>query len=339
MRLQVALYSFLFITILGCGSDPVPPITPKPDPEPVDTIKTPVTKDSIFEKKTQSVEFSEVYVDETFDQSLFLGSLWNLKDTVGRLLIENLASKAKSFEVNVMPSSFQMDFFKGVPSYAAIRRYADTHSETSSSGPISTQNSEFSDYRQIQAYLGYSKDIQKVIELVKHKDSTTIVKSHSTLRRAFNVNLILDVDFSDYQNNYTNDDINKLKKENYNPYFVHSVNYGTHLILMAESNSPRPDLSAAIDKLLENKALSTADEQVLASSNLLAYYRGGSKNSFIQYAKGTAAIKSTMAELLIQMDRKDNRYDYPINFTLTSLETYRSLGYFAVFDAQFKIKK
>lgn len=338
MRFQLTLYSFLFITFLGCGSDPVSPVLP-PDPEPIDTIKNPIAKDSIFEKKSVIYSVNETFFDESFDQSLFLGSIWNLKDTSGRLLVENLASKAKSFEVNVIPSSFENELFKGVPTYNAIRMYAEMFKNSLSNGSIAAQSSEFSDYRQIQAYLGYSKDVQKVVDLVKHSDSTTIVKENTSLRRTLNVDLNLFVDLVDYQNNYSEDDITKLKQQNYSPYFVHSVNYGTHLILMAETDFSRAELNAAIDKLLEKKALSTADEQVLAASNLLAYYRGGSKNSFIQFSKGTAAIKTTIAELLIQMDRKENRFDYPINFILTSLEDYTQLEYSNVFDAQFKIKK
>ncbi|MGE8292576.1 MAG: hypothetical protein ACN6ON_12890 [Sphingobacterium sp.] len=331
------LLLFVLGLISSCTKDPVikPEIEP---PTPIDTTKVvmPKPKDSLFERRSFSFVIHEHFVDETVDQQLFLGSLWSLKDTTKSLHLENIQSMAKKFPIYVMANSAKEEMGHFFPSYTSILNYANLFKNTDLSGSIEMGSRDFSDYAEIQLYIPLNKDIEKVLNLVKHGDSTTVQKTHSTFRHTLVRRLTLDTDQVDYFSNYQESDLNNLKKLGYSPYFIISVNYGYQLVIAAESDFTRPDMNRAIDKLLEGNPLDNIDEQVLNTTKLLVYYRDGSKDTFIRHAINLQEIKSTLSTLSHRIKSNFDNFTYPLSYLAMHITTGEILGYTNTFDLQVK---
>lgn len=333
------LFAFGLGLILSCTKDPVIKPTIEP-PTPTDTTKVtvPKPKDSLFERKSVSFVVKEHFVDETVDQQLFLGSLWNLKDTTKGLYLENIQSKAKNFPIYVMANSAKEEIGHFLPSYVSILNYANLFRNTDLSGSLEMDSRDFSDYAEIQLYIPLNRDIEKALNLVRHSDSTTVQKAHSTFRHTLVRRLTLDTDQVDYFSNYRESDLNNLKKLGYSPYFILSVNYGYQLVIAAEGDFTRADMNRAIDKLLEGNSLDNMDEQVLNATKLLIYYRDGGQETFIRHAVNFQEIKNTISALNLRMESNFDNFTYPLSYLAMHISTGEILGYTNSFDLQVKKK-
>jgi hypothetical protein len=143
----------------------------------------------------------------------------------------------------------------------------------------------------------------------------------------------------EYYEAYPTSEVAALTQAGYSPYVLSSVTYGTNMILMGETDSTRAKLNTAIDKILEKQALDDIDIKVLDCSNLLIYYRGGGKNSFIQYPKGAQAIETALRDMLLYVSQTENIFNYPLTYDFMSLKDYSTLEYYNIFDIHVKKEK
>lgn len=337
---MMKIHSILGITIcsllwLSCSKKkPIEEIDPSIPKEPTEEV-TPSPK-PIFEKRQIQLKMSEYYTDQSTDESYFLGSVWNLKDTIKGLQLESLQKKAKNTKFHILSynPSIDMGFFE--PNYSSILAYANRFKNSSQSGSMSFSKTTFADYAEIQGYLGYSKDVERALSLVRHSDSTTVQKKYNTLFYSNLNKLTLFVDHIEYFETYNDGTIAQLKKEGYNPYLLVSVTYGSQLIIMGESDSTRVSLNTALDRLLDNKSLEDKDLKVLDCSRVLFYYRGGGKDSFIQYPKGGQAIQTTVKNLLAMIEKTENVFSYPLKYSFMNMANYDVLSTYNIYETHIK---
>ncbi len=334
--LSIALCTLLWV---GCTKktpiEEVDPGTPKePTEEPTGEGKT----DSVplFEKRKVQIAMSEYYSDSSIDQSYFLGSLWHLKDTLNGLQLESLAKKSKPDKFHVLSYSFTVDMGFFEPSYNAVLEHANKFKSSKQTTGISMSRTTFADYAEIQRYLGYSKDVEKVLSLVRHSDSTTVQKKYNTLLHGDLEKLTLYIDQTEYRDTYPESTISQFKQEGYDPYVLALVTYGSRMILMGESDSSRVSLNTTLEKLLADTPLEKNDVAVLESSQILMYYRDGGKDSFIAYPKGGKAIQSEFAELLNRIKRTQNDFSYPLKYSFMSMFDYDVLRTYNIYHTHIR---
>jgi len=326
---------------ISCTKDPIEPKVEPPVVVPTDTTKNEPTfpKDKYEIRKVQ-LPMSELFADDNIDEQVYLGGIWNLKDTIEGPRLESMESKAKKVKFHFLShndASVDLGFFE--PSYSNVLSYADKFEKSKQVSSIIFTSSTFEDYAQIQGYLGNSKDVKKILSLVKRGDSTTINKTNSTLRVS-NVNkLTLFIDFMEYHDAYPEAEVAVFSEAGYSPYVLSSVTYGTHTILMGETDSTRASLNTAIDKILDNKPLDEFDIKVLDCSKLLIYYRGGGKRSFIQYPTGAKAIETVLLDMLLYKKQTENIFNYPLTYDFMSLKDFSTLRYYNIFDVRVKKQK
>ena len=325
---------------LSCTKDPIEPTIEPPEVVPTDTTKNkPTVPTDKYEILKVQFQMNKLFADDYIDEKVFLGGLWSLKDTLDGPRLESLEAKAKKVKFHFLSYndfSVDMGFFE--PSYANGLAYANKFEKSKQASSMNFSSSTFEDYAEIQGFLGNSKDVKKALSLVRHADSTTISKPNSTLRIGNLNRLTIYIDHTEYFDAYPESEVAVLTKAGYSPYVLASVTYGTHMILMGETDSTRVKLNTAIDKILEKKALDDIDTKVLDCSNLLIYYRGGGKNSFIQYPKGAQAIGTALRDMLLYMSQTENIFNYPLTYDFMSLKDYSTLKYYNIFDIHFKKK-
>ena len=333
--------NILWITIcsllwLSCSKktaiEEIDPSIPK---EPTEEV-TPDPK-PMFEKRQVQFEMSEYYTDQNIDENYFLGSIWHLKDTIKGLQLESLEKKAKNTKFHILSyndPSIEMGFFE--PNYNSILAYANRFKKSTQFSGMSFSKTTFADYAEIQGYLGYCRDVERALSLVRHSDSTTVRKKYNTLFYNNLNKLTLFVDHIEYYETYTDGAITQLKKEGYNPYLLASVTYGSQLILMGESDSARVSLNIALDRLLDRKPLEDRDLKVLDCSRVLFYYRGGGKESFVRYPQGAKAIQTAMKDLFTTIQQTENVFNYPLKYSFMSMADYSLLRTYNIYSTHIK---
>ncbi|MDR6734369.1 MULTISPECIES: hypothetical protein [unclassified Sphingobacterium] len=292
-----------------------------------------IATDKRYKFVGRSVGFSvtQFYVDGTVDKNFHLGTVWGLKDTTPQLKLTALRSYYKPFKNTVSSTQPTLSSIRIIPGYDAIRAFA----KKSRGEPAVLEQSSvgaFFDYRAIRYHLNNSPDVDSVLKLVRHRDSTTIKRANSLLLRREHIAFSLQVDLADYVKVFNKEEVGKLKKTGYNPYYVSSVNYGTHSIIMGESDFPRGDLKNVLEKLLYNQQLTELDKAILNGSDVLVYLRGGRQKSFIRRATGLNPIKKLVADYKNELELQQHSYDYPISYSLGGLNSYGHLKFWYSYD-------
>ncbi|WP_139351044.1 hypothetical protein [Sphingobacterium sp. CZ-UAM] len=336
IRYHILLFSSLIW--FSCTKDPIVKKTEPPVPAPADTSKKePDTPKDKYELHKIQFQVNELFADDAIDEQVFLGSIWDLKDTVGGPQLESMASQAKKVNFHILSYndlSVDMGFFE--PSYSNILAYANKFNKSKQASSINYAMSTFEDYAEVQGYLGNSGDVKAMLSLVKHADSTTIQKPNSMLL-VNNVNkLNLFIDHTEYLDAYPETEVANLINAGYSPYVLASVTYGSRMILMGESDSTGISLRNTINKVLDNNLLDDQDIKVLDCSKLLIYCRGGGKESFIQYPAGAKAIETGLKDLRRYMDQTENIFDYPLTYSFMSLVDYSTLSYYNQYSVRKK---
>ncbi|KGE12279.1 hypothetical protein DI53_3929 [Sphingobacterium deserti] len=225
-----------------------------------------------------------------------------------------------------------------LPSFDAMKDYATRNSKNRTSG-FSSSSITFSDYAEIQRWIPNNVDTKRFLELATSQDSTVVRKPFTTLMQSEAILFDFYTDLTDFQPYFTVKYINELITLGRSPYFVHSVSYGKHYIIMAESDSSRAHLNRTIEKLVAENPLTMQEENVLAASKVLIYLRTGKKESFIEKGEGAQEIKNMVSRFNTEWKDVSHQYDYPLSCTLTSLKDYRPLRYNQSFDFNVKEKK
>lgn len=292
---------------------------------------------STFAKKNQfisrSVGFSvnQLYVDQTVDKNFYLGTVWGLKDTMPTVGLTPLRSHYKPFKITLVPTTPVIPSVKIVPTFEGIRSYArkNKSSEPAMSGFSVT---DFFDYESIRYHLNNSPDVDSVLKLVEHHDSTTIKRAYSCLMRSENISFSLMAQLNEFSSAFRSKDVVQLMQDGFNPYYMNVVNYGTHVIMMGESDFPRIDFKNALDKLLSGQPLTEKEETILNASDLLIYLRGGKKESFIKRANGLEGIIKLVKEFKKEFEKQSNSFDFPISYSLRSLDDFSLLKFWYSYD-------
>ncbi|QIH32982.1 hypothetical protein [Sphingobacterium sp. DR205] len=292
---------------------------------------------STFAKKNQfisrSVGFSvnQLYVDQTVDKNFYLGTVWGLKDTMPTVGLTPLRSHYKPFKITLVPTTPVIPSVKIAPTFESIRSYArkNKSSEPAMSGFSVT---DFFDYESIRYHLNNSPDVDSVLKLVEHHDSTTIKRAYSCLMRSENISFSLMAQLNEFSSAFRSKDVVQLMQDGFNPYYMNVVNYGTHVIMMGESDFPRIDFKNALDKLLSGQPLTEKEETILNASDLLIYLRGGKKESFIKRANGLEGIVKLVKEFNKEFEKQSNSFDFPISYSLRSLDDFSLLKFWYSYD-------
>ncbi|MDM1292725.1 hypothetical protein HX021_00260 [Sphingobacterium sp. N143] len=306
------------------------------DKEDVDLESKELEEDALAQKYHfigRSIGFSvnQIYTDQTIDQQFYLGSIWGLKDTMPTVALSPLHNYIKPFKSSISSTHPTLRSVKIIPSFAAVRSFAKkSKGEQTVLDQFSTGT--FFDYRAIRYHLNNSADVDSVLRLVVHNDSTTVKRVFSILLHREHVAFNLYADFDDFASTFHGEELLTLEKTGLKPYYVSSVNYGTNSIIMGESDYPGSDFKRVLEKLLDKQSLTNMDEEILQHSDVLIYLRGGRKASFIQREHGLEGIRKLVKAYKKELEVQRHTFDYPISYTLSDLATFRSLKFWYSYD-------
>ncbi|MGE8379517.1 MAG: hypothetical protein ACN6PN_14235 [Sphingobacterium sp.] len=321
---------YLFVLLLGlfllssCDKE-------EGDPDSMEIDGAALAKKFQFIGRSVGFSVNQIYVDQTIDKNFYLGTVWGLKDTIPTVKLTSLRSRYKPFKITIVPTTSAISNAKIVPTFDGIRSYArkNKSTELTMSGFSIT---DFFDYESIRYHLNNSPDVDSVLKLVEHHDSTTIKRAYSCLMRSENIAFSLMAQFNEFSSAFGRKDVAQLKQAGFNPYYTNIVNYGTHLIMMGESDYPRIDFKNVLDKLLEGRPLTEKEKTILNASDLLIYLRGGKRESFIRRESGLQEITKLITEFKKEFERQSNSFDFPISYSLRSLDNFSPLKFWYSYD-------
>lgn len=320
----------LFVLLLGlfllssCDKEEV-------DPDSMEIDGSTLSKKFKFISRSVGFSINQFYVDQTVDKDFYLGTVWGLKDTMPTVGLVSLRSHYKPFKIKIVPTTPVISSAKIVPTFEGVRSYArkNKSSEFTMSGFSVT---DFFDYESIRYHLNNSPDVESVLKLVEHHDSTTVIRAYSCLMRSENIAFSLMAQFNEFSSAFPSKDVVQLRHAGFNPYYTNVVNYGTHVIMMGESDFPRVDFKNALDKLLSGQPLAEKEKTILNASDLLIYLRGGRKESFIRRANGLQEISKLVTEFKKEFEKQSNSFDFPISYSLRSLDNFSLLKFWYSYD-------
>lgn len=340
MNRFLTLCLFALILISSCTKNKIQPPDPPVvdttivdttiiDSTVIDTTKPPIVPKDRFVTRAISSELRYFYVDADVNTDLFLGSLWDLKDTSGGLEIETMKTISKPFSMDIYFQDLLVEpEMNIVPTYDLVKAYISkslTNRNTRGSGHFNSTG--FSDYHAIKLFLGNNKDVAKITDLIIHDDSTTIRKANGQLLDAQLAEYTVSSFSEESRNQFAKENLPKWKSQGLDPYYVSIAVYGRQVFFMGESDSTGNDLQAALRKLLAEDVLSEQNKAVLAAGSLLVYYRTDVKDPFIKYAEGLAGIEQLAAEFQQAFKNYKPTYNYPLYYYLSSVEEDRYLRY------------
>ncbi|MDR2272592.1 MAG: hypothetical protein LBF27_16915 [Sphingobacterium sp.] len=324
------MMKYIFVLLLGlfllssCDKEEV-------DPDALEIDGGTLSKKFQFIGRSVGFSVNQIYVDQTIDKNFYLGTVWGLKDTIPTVELTSLRSHYKPFKITIVPSTTVISTAKILPTFDGIRSYARKN-KSSALALSGFSITDFFDYESIRYHLNNSPDVDSVLKLVEHHDSTTIKRAYSCLMRSENIAFSLMAQFNEFSSAFSSKDIIQLKQSGFNPYYTNIVNYGTHVILMGESDYPRIDFKNALDKLLAGNPLTEKEETILNASDLLIYLRGGRKESFIKRANGLQGITKLITEFNKEFEKQRTSFDFPLSYSLRSLDNFSLLKFWYSYD-------
>jgi hypothetical protein len=165
-----------------------------------------------FVGRSVGFSVSQIYVDGTTDKNFYLGTLWGLNDTTPELKLTSLRNYYKPFKTVISSTQPTLSSTRIIPGFDAVRAFA----KKSKGEPAVLEQSSvgaFFDYRAIRYHLNNSPDVDSVLKMVRHHDSTTIKRANSLLLRREHITFSLHVDLEDYAKAFNKDELGKLKKQ------------------------------------------------------------------------------------------------------------------------------
>lgn len=321
---------YLFVLLLGlfllssCDKEEV-------DPDSMEIDGGALSKKFQFIGRSVGFSVNQIYVDQTIDKNFYLGTVWGLKDTMPTVELASLRGRYKPFKITIVPTTSAISGSKITPTFEGVRSYArkNKNAEAVMSGFSIT---DFFDYESIRYHLNNSPDVDSVLRLAEHNDSTTIKRAYSCLMRSENIAFSLIAEINEFSSAFSRSDVSQLKQAGINPYYTNVVNYGTHVIMMGESDYPRIDFKNVLDKLLDGQRLSEDEENILNASDLLIYLRGGRKESFIRRESGLQGIMKLIKGFKKEFEKQSNSFDFPISYSMRNLDDFSPLKFWYSYD-------
>jgi len=113
-----------------------------------------------------------------------------------------------------------------------------------------------------------------------------------------------------------------------NLYYVNTVDYGYIYIWLLEGKTDENSLKTTFRKVFAGEMLNSDDNKILEEATLSVYVRSSNeKDPLIKQAKGIKSITALQREFNQWINNPDVSYDYPISFSMRSLENYASFQY------------
>jgi len=78
--------------------------------------------------------------------------------------------------------------------------------------------------------------------------------------------------------------------------------------------------------------LTEKEETILNASDLLIYLRGGKRESFIRRESGLQEITKLITEFKKEFEKQSNSFDFPISYSLRSLDNFSPLKFWYSYD-------
>lgn len=315
------LYFAFVITLCftACNKSPLAPPTtekeePKPEPEKEDDDDNQPPKERYTIKQGRNSVIRH-YTASDINQDLYLGSLWHLQDTTDKVILEKEKFPFPLFECALFFDGPGIRSITAIPSFKAMQDYIVAAKPAIGSQASAGSGSSFDDYALIKGILPDNVDRQKFLALATVNDSTVIRKPYSS---SFNgeIAVHMNIDFTDMANKMSDDDRKAMQAMNKSLYMVASVAYGKKYVIMVESDSVRGNINSAFRKLIARESLDKTDEETVAASKMLLYYRGGKKESLVAKAEGKGDILTLISKFHQEWDDKNTQYDYPLYYYL-----------------------
>ncbi|PRD45482.1 hypothetical protein [Sphingobacterium haloxyli] len=317
------IYYVFAITLCfaACSKSPLtPPPTEKEEPEPEkdgddDDDNENESPQELYTIKQGRNSVIRHYTASDINQDLYLGSLWHLQDTTDKVILEKQKFPFPLFECALFFEGPGILSTTAIPSFKAMRDYIVAAKPAIGSQASAGSGSSFDDYALIKGILPDNVDRQKFLALATVNDSTVIRKPYSS---SFNGEIAthMNIDFTDMADKMSDDDRKAMQAMNKSLYMVSSVAYGKKYVIMVESDSVRGSINSAFRKLIGRESLDKTDEETVAASKMLLYYRGGKKESLVAKADGKEDILTLINTFHQEWDDKNTQYDYPLYYYL-----------------------
>ena len=290
-------------------------------PEPVEKKEPEKEEDDddspkeVYVTKTGKATFKEQYTASDINQDLYIGSLWHLKDTIDKVELESQQFPFPLFECELFFDNPSIPYTSVIPTFQAMRNYAYSKKPNIGSYSLGGSGGRFDDYAQIKGMLPDNVDRQEFLRLASVNDSTVTRKPHTSMFTAETVTH-MHIDFQGMAYKISDDDRQAMKDMNKSLYMVSSVAYGKKYVIMVESDSIPGSINSAFRKLIADESLDQRDEETIAASKMLLYYRGGKKESLVAKAEGKEDILTLIHQFHQEWADKSRMYDYPLYYYL-----------------------
>ncbi|MDM1293482.1 hypothetical protein HX021_04135 [Sphingobacterium sp. N143] len=312
------------------------------------------SKDEQFDNETDPVEyrknsaaFSSNYfmMSNTIDKDLFLGGLWLVDSTKEGGALEKLRVDISNFKMKVVHNSDlnTIKFADFTPNYKNVLAYAKLFKNDIFSANVNFSYGNFSDYNMIRTFLQNSSDADEILALIaKDKDGERMVQQkHGYYENQVLVDLVLGAQYDEFAAFFDKKYVESLTQAGNVPAYVSSAAYGQHSLILVESDYAVGEIKNILEKLKAGEQLNNTDKDLLASSAMVIYLRGGDQESYIKRAEGLKDIEAAWELFREKSDKKNKSYEFPIWYRLTSLENFRLMTYkmkFDYFEKKYSVK-
>lgn len=303
------------------------------------------SKDEPFDNQSDAVEyrknnaaFSSDYfmMSNTTDENLFLGGLWLIDSAKEGGALERIKVDISNFKMKVVHNSNlnKIKFGNFTPNYQNVSTYANLFKNDIFDANINFSYGTFSDYNVIRTFLQNSSDVDEILSLIaKNKDGNKMVqRKYGYYEDIVLLDLVLGAQFDEFAAFFDKKYVKTLSKEGNVPAYVSSAAYGQHSLVLFESDYTVDRIKDVLKKLKAGEQLNNTDKDLLESSSIVIYFRGGDKQSYIGKAEGAKAVENAWQLFKEKSDKKNKSYEFPIWYKLNSLEDFGVIRYNIKFE-------
>lgn len=295
----------------------------------------------LFVEITNDIFLDKFMISNEVTEGMFLGSLWSIMDSKDTFNIQKLDLDVKDFKIKVISNSNlnhnPIGYFK--PNHQSVKQYANIFNNESFDANVQFHTGAFFDYNVVNSYLTTSSDTKKILDLVKSDNKMYLIKKSSGyFENLLSLNLILTTQYNEFASFFKKELISPLKKDGVSLGYISTVAYGTHSIMMAESNTTQDKLRSVIKKLKNNDLLTFEDSKILEDTSIIFYFRGDDKECFVRKAEGLKQIQDSWKYFSQLNNKTEKNYHYPIWFKLNSLENFGTIVHLWKYNYLDKVK-
>ncbi|MCA5004324.1 hypothetical protein [Sphingobacterium bovistauri] len=325
MNLRFFLLLFVLIQF-SCKDDKVKPKEDKKEPEELN-----------IELAEKVVTSTELYPDEETFESIYPGSILNLKSNNKRLEI-NAFKDFSPLPVRLV-SMNSNNSLEIIPSFIGTQEFLKGIKKSSYPFSISSRSwSKIVDYRVLLNAQMPSSDLVSFFKLLDHNEPTYIIKHAKTTLLSFakqiDNTLIMElprktelISLEEQKKNAEND-----------LYYISIVSYGLSYVKIVESDLPEDKLKSALEKLSLSEILTNDDIKVIEKSSMTILLRTSAyKHPLLKKAKGYKEIQALTADFNEMLKNSVGVHTYPIYYFARSLKDFSPFSH--TYANQFFVEK